>query len=459
MRKQFSLLPIFYILIMTATMAVTLMAGEPVAKIHCNMQGCAGKDTLRLYRFEGMGFAKLDEKPSKKGMVTFEVPFGEPAFYYIGTEPQQVRTVIAGKEKEFTVLMNCTDINASNITGSPYNTSYERIKMQILEFGKETNQLNQEYGPQLSDQSKVTEFKGKLSILDTRKIKFLDSIKKADRFLGSIVALNTLPSFFTNGNNYESELDYFVYEYFGKADLKDSIYEYSPWIYESVQSYVSTLINARVPDEQMRTFLHSLMNKMPQFTHTKKMALASMVKTLQARNHPSWQYFGNLYINFYKKSYPAEMVELERIFADLKKFDVGGEAPNFTQPNVEGKNVSLHDLRGKVLLVDFWASWCGPCRRDMPHVKELYAKYKDKGFEVLGVSLDRTKDAWVGAIEKDGLPWLHVSDVLGWQNAAAQLYSVQSIPHTMLLDKKGIILARGLRGDALSAKLQEIFGF
>jgi alkyl hydroperoxide reductase subunit AhpC len=95
----------------------------------------------------------------------------------------------------------------------------------------------------------------------------------------------------------------------------------------------------------------------------------------------------------------------------------------------------------------------------MPHVKELYQKYKEKGFEILGVSLDRGKEAWVGAIMKDQLPWIHVGDMKGWQNEAANMYSVSSIPHTMLLDKNGVILARGLRGEALSAKLQELFGF
>ncbi|MFQ5445757.1 MAG: TlpA family protein disulfide reductase, partial [Saprospiraceae bacterium] len=111
-----------------------------------------------------------------------------------------------------------------------------------------------------------------------------------------------------------------------------------------------------------------------------------------------------------------------------------------------------------VLLIDFWASWCGPCRRENPHVVEAYHKYHDKGFDVLGVSLDKTKARWVAAIEKDGLIWHHVSDLKGWQNAAARLYGVRSIPHTVLLDKEGKIIARGLRGTALTAKLEDIFG-
>jgi thiol-disulfide isomerase/thioredoxin len=124
----------------------------------------------------------------------------------------------------------------------------------------------------------------------------------------------------------------------------------------------------------------------------------------------------------------------------------------------DGNPLSLQSLRGKVVLIDFWASWCGPCRRENPHVVAAYQQYHGKGFDVLGVSLDKTKDRWLAAIEKDGLIWHHVSDLKGWQNAAAQLYGVRSIPHTVLLDREGKIIARGLRGAALTAKLDELFG-
>jgi peroxiredoxin len=143
---------------------------------------------------------------------------------------------------------------------------------------------------------------------------------------------------------------------------------------------------------------------------------------------------------------------------------VGALAPNFTLPDVDGNNFSLSDLRGKVVLLDFWASWCAPCRRENPHVVALYRQYHEQGFEVLGVSLDgdRTRgdarEAWLQAIDEDQLTWTHVSDLAGFASEAAKLYGIQSIPSTFLIDENGVIIARNLRGIELDNKLAEIFG-
>ena len=111
---------------------------------------------------------------------------------------------------------------------------------------------------------------------------------------------------------------------------------------------------------------------------------------------------------------------------------VGSEAPDFSQASPEGKQIALSDLRGKVVLIDFWASWCRPCRMENPNVKKVYDRFHNKGFEILGVSLDKDKSAWTGAIKQDGLPWKHVSDLAFWNNAVAQQYGVSSIPYTCL---------------------------
>jgi peroxiredoxin len=137
---------------------------------------------------------------------------------------------------------------------------------------------------------------------------------------------------------------------------------------------------------------------------------------------------------------------------------VGRPAPEISLPTPDGTTLNLSDLRGKIVLIDFWASWCRPCRMENPAVVAAYKKYKDKGFEILGVSLDRDKAQWLGAIEKDGLTWPHVSDLKFWQSEAAKTYSVHSIPYTVLVDAKGNVIAERLRGAALDRKLAELLG-
>ncbi|GAL84993.1 hypothetical protein MYP_2221 [Sporocytophaga myxococcoides] len=142
----------------------------------------------------------------------------------------------------------------------------------------------------------------------------------------------------------------------------------------------------------------------------------------------------------------------------LSKVSVGKKAPEIALPNPNGKIIKLSDYKGKYVMIDFWASWCGPCRMENPHVVELYKKYKDKGFNILGVSLDEDKEKWKNAIMKDGLIWEQVSDLKGWASSVNPVYEVQAIPLTYLVDKEGTIVAKNLRGQDLTNKLEELFG-
>lgn len=158
-------------------------------------------------------------------------------------------------------------------------------------------------------------------------------------------------------------------------------------------------------------------------------------------------------------SEPAKNSKYGKIFTTMLEAEkkwIGEQAPDFGQNDVNGKEIRLSSYKGKYVLIDFWASWCKPCRGENPNVVRTYNEFKNKNFEILGVSLDQEKGAWVDAIKQDNLTWKHVSDLKGFGNQVAQMFGVSAIPYNFLVDPNGVIIAKNLRSDALRKKLEEV---
>lgn len=242
--------------------------------------------------------------------------------------------------------------------------------------------------------------------------------------------------------------------YYDKYDLLNKEFNAQPVEKQKDKAYVATL-DSRANDIQAEII--SVKRKYVKANPDKYMALMALNSTLPpAFDAVAAEKDFNELTPAIRKSDLG--LELEARIAKVKKTQEGEPAPDFTQTDVNGKPVKLSDFRGKYVLLDFWASWCGPCRRENPNVVKAYNAYKDKGFTVLGVSLDKPadKDKWLQAIEKDGLTWTQVSDLKAWENEAAKLYEVNAIPMNFLIDPNGKIVAKYLRGAALEETLKKV---
>lgn len=446
-----------YLSFLFATLfSLTVFAQESgTILVKAQTQNC-DKD-LALYTFDGTLFKPAIAAVNEDGVYNFQVPAGEHRFYYFGPEPNKLLPLILGMEEGVVLTESCNGQANLRVSHSVINDQYQMLKARFNQLSGKSQQAVKTFRRGMRDEELKKQSIEMMAEIDTERRQLLDSLRQANPFLARVAALNTYVSYFNNGTEaYDNELSYFAREYFQFVDWSDEGYYNLPWVYESFKTYTTTLSQIYTDAPAFQAAVDPTLDEIPETTMAEKLALGGIVSILKQKKHPSFGYYAQRFIDHFSKQDPMAAEDLRQQIELQKSFVVGGTAPDFSQNSPEGESISLSDLRGKIVLVDFWASWCGPCRRENPNVKRVYDTYKDKGFEILAVSLDRTKDRWLQAIEADGLPWLHVSDLKGWANEVAQMYSVKSIPHTILLDAEGKIIARGLRGKQLEDKLAEL---
>ncbi len=448
-----------FLLFILNLFSFTAFALHPNGEIQlvCMLPGCG--NTLSIYEFDGSTFKEVMKTSAESDSIfSFQLEGSDPRFFYLGTNPQSAVPIILGPEQRVELRADCGRKLKVDFSKSAINSGYLLLKKRMNDLREKHVNLVNQYRRSRSNPDQLDQIVESMEVLDEQKVAFLDSLKLDNPYFAKIVALNTYTSFQADGQGYENEVAYFAERFFQYADLEDEDYNYMPWIYESFRGYVNTLSSVGLNNEKHKTSIEKQVEKVPLGTRARKLALSAVVTILREKNHTNFIHFAKKFIEEYEATDPMATADLQKLVDKISAFSIGGQAPDFEQKSPDGKDIKLSDFRGKVLLVDFWASWCGPCRRENPRLVATYNKYKEEGFEILGVSLDRDRNRWIGAIEKDGLLWPQVSDLKYWQNEVAVLYNVKSIPHTILLNEDGKIIARNLRGTSLEEKLAEIFG-
>lgn len=418
-------------------------------------------DSIHILEHDGIALVKIQTVVLEENVtgVNFKFEFKDLAegFYFLGVDQNNVKSMILGKDKEVTVSGSCKNLPTATVS-SPINDQFMATFAQVQALDNRFNQAINMIRGAGGNAEKIKAAETEMALVDAERKKLLNETTVKNPFLGNFVGLYTYLSYQNNPKSYNNEIEYFGNEFFAFVNLADPHYARIPFLYDKVRQYTQTLTQVNQPDVVQEAFSNRLLSQVPQGTRTHKCVLAGIMNGYQqGKNQNLFAKYGEMYLANFGGQNPDIAAQLTQQVAQAKAFSTGGLAPDFAMKQLDGTELKLSDLRGKVVLVDFWASWCGPCRKANPEVVALYAKYKDQGFEILGVSLDRNQAAWEKAIEADNLTWYHVSDLKGWQNAAAQLYGVHSIPQTLLLDAEGKIIARNLKGPALEAKLREIF--
>jgi thiol-disulfide isomerase/thioredoxin len=435
--------------------------------VRCRFDNCSAVDTMTLWLPDGLVAKPLKSaKRNTAGEFVFEIPRSATPQYFsltMNADVARSRYLLLGTEREVLLTGACHDVTQTTIQGSAINDSYADAQKKMNATKIEMGKIMQTYNRDYYTESIRLKCEQQMLEVDKRKLAILDSFKQVNPVVARALALDTYTSFQNSSKKLtvKSEIDYFATQYFQYVNWSDPAFNETPQIFEAFRNWASVLLlpDLKLARPQIRDYFNAALQSLPAKSKAYKFALTGITSVLMQQQHPLIADFGDRYLNEYPDDDMNMRANVNQFVSHMRANQVDVPAPEIVQADSTGQMRKLSDLKGKVVLIDFWASWCGPCRKENPTVVAAYKKYQAKGFEVFSVSLDKDRDRWLAAIQQDNLIWPnHVSDLKFWQNEAAQKYGVTSIPRTILLDKNGLITDHNLRGEALEKRLKEIFG-
>ncbi len=463
--KKISAFSLFCVFFFFST-SPSVFAQQNTVTLRCKLDNCSAADSFTIYTPSGLSHQKITSaKPNVAGEFSFQVPRTKtPQYYTIGANLDLVKLkyVLLGTEKEVLLTGACHDPSQTTVQQSPVNSALADAQKKFndtkIEMGKILAAYNRDY---YKDSLRIICEKQML-VVDKRKLAILDSLKKANPLAARVLALDTYTSFQNSPKKigFKSEIEYFATQYFQYVNWSDAGFNDIAPIYDAFRAYSGVLLmpELKLKNSDIKEYFNAALKDIPAKSPAYKFALTGLLSSMLEKQHPLIGDFGSRYLNDYPNDDPGVRQQVLQFVNYMRANMVDIPAPEIAQTDTSGVIRKLSDLKGKVVLIDFWASWCGPCRKENPTVVAAYKKYREKGFEVFSVSLDQDKGRWMNAIQQDGLVWPnHVSDLKFWQNEAAAKYSVTSIPRTVLIDRNGVITDHNLRGEALEKKLKEIF--